>query len=363
MRHALPLLALLACEPPLDAADGQAPPPSVGGITLTVPPLYIGESVDVTVDNAYPGESVYLLASPNGLGAGPCLAFLGGACLGVANPVKLLATTNADSAGVGTFSFVVPGPPGTSYGVQAVVIHGLNGEDTVLSFAQDVTMVERDDDGDGVPNAQDPCPDDALDDSDGDGSCDSDDPCPDDPTDTCNLVSGKRVFATANRYDGAFGGVFGADAVCQSDAAAAGLSGTYRAWISDASSGPANRFVRSNSEPYVLVDGTVVANNWADLTDGTIQAPIDLDEYGNAVTYSFTYSFTRTDGTPGLFGNAAEDCYGEDCHCRGWTTTATQGNPIPGSVVSRVGFTDDDWTDYSFLNACGGSYGLYCFEQ
>ena len=44
---------------------------------------------------------------------------------------------------------------------------------------------EQDDDGDGVINCLDPCPQDAGDDTDGDGLCDSDDPCPEDaPDDT-----------------------------------------------------------------------------------------------------------------------------------------------------------------------------------
>ncbi len=176
---------------------------------------------------------------------------------------------------------------------------------------------------------------------------------------------GKLVFVTSTRQNGALGGVTGADSVCQTRANAAGLSGTFKAWISGGSysSSPASRFTRSTTLPYVRVDGAVVANDWNDLTDGTIQNPINIDEFGNLQTYSFAWSFTRVDGSEGLFGSSSEDCYGGDCHCNNWTITATQGSPTPGSAVSQLNQTNDDWTDYSFGNFCGSQYGLKCFEQ
>jgi hypothetical protein len=177
-------------------------------------------------------------------------------------------------------------------------------------------------------------------------------------------VSGKVVFVGSQAHSGNFGGITGADAYCQGLANGAGLPGTFRAWISAGTyaSSPASRFAKA-SVPYVLVDGTVIANNWADLTDGTIQHVINLDENGAQTTKSMVYSFTRVDGSQGLFGSASEDCYGGDCHCNGWTITATGGSPTPGSAVGQTSKTNDDWTDYSFGNFCGGSYPLYCFQQ
>ena len=177
---------------------------------------------------------------------------------------------------------------------------------------------------------------------------------------------GKTVFVTSTTGSGSLGGVTGADAVCQARATAAGLSGTYKAWLSAGtySSSPASRFTRSLSQPYVRTDGVQIAANWAALTDGAIDAPINVNEFGATQTSpSMVYSFTMTDGSNGLFGSSSEDCYGGDCHCSGWTSTATQGNPIPGSAVAQVSQTNDDWTDYSFGNFCGGSYGFYCFQQ
>jgi len=177
---------------------------------------------------------------------------------------------------------------------------------------------------------------------------------------------GKLVFVTSTLQNGALGGVTGADAVCQARANAANLGGTFKAWISGSSysSSPASRFTKSTTLPYVRTDGVVVANNWADLTDGTIQNPINVDETGTLQSSpSFAWSFTRVDGSQGLFGSTSEDCYGGDCHCSNWTSTATQGSPTPGSAVSQVNATNDDWTDYSFGNFCGSGYRLKCFQQ
>ena len=112
-------------------------------------------------------------------------------------------------------------------------------------------------------------------------------------------ITHKNVFVTSQSHNGDFGGLTGADAFCQNLALTAGLSGTYKAWLSDTTGSPATRFAPA-SVPYRLIDGTTIANDWNDLTDGTIQTPINLDEYGNAVSSSMVF-FTMTDGTAGLF--------------------------------------------------------------
>jgi hypothetical protein len=178
------------------------------------------------------------------------------------------------------------------------------------------------------------------------------------------VTTGTRVFVTSVGHDGDFGGITGADAHCQTRANAAGLGGTWLAWLSGASvsSSPSVRFNHS-ADAYVRLDGAVVADDWADLTDGAIANAINVDEFGATQTTGQIFSFTRIDGTPGLFGSATSDCYGGDCHCNNWTTNAGQGTPTPGSAVARRGFTDDDWTDYSFGNFCNLVARLYCFEQ
>jgi hypothetical protein len=73
-----------------------------------------------------------------------------------------------------------------------------------------------------------------------------------------------------------------AGAKCQARADAVGLDCTYKAWLSTVDDSPKTRFVHAPG-PYRLVDGTKIADDWADLTDGTLRQAIDLDEAGNRV--------------------------------------------------------------------------------
>ncbi|MCB1058064.1 MAG: hypothetical protein KDD11_21405, partial [Acidobacteria bacterium] len=58
------------------------------------------------------------------------------------------------------------------------------------------------------------------------------------------------VFVTSVGHDGNFGGLAGADAFCQSLADAVSLGGTFKAWLSDSTTSPADRFAH-RSESYV----------------------------------------------------------------------------------------------------------------
>ena len=227
---------------------------------------------------------------------------------------------------------------------------------------------------------------------DDDSAGDDDDSAPGDdddsvPASQCesgpNPPLGKLVFLSSGQPDGNLGGVAGADAYCQSLAQGAGLPGTFMAWLSGSTyaSSPAGRFVRSNDLPYVRIDGVVVAQDWTDLTDGSIACPIDRDETGQQVFASGSnvatvLSNTLVDGSPGLTnaqGTALSTCYGTtSCHCYDWTSSDSFSADPPASAVGSVfGWTlvgttqlPSDWTDYSFLNGCGlNSSSLYCFEQ
>jgi hypothetical protein len=74
----------------------------------------------------------------------------------------------------------------------------------------------------------------------------------------------KIVFATSQGFTGNLGGLAGADAICQAEANAAGLPGTYKAFLSDNNTSAADRLNQS-SLPYELVNGTPIAADWADI--------------------------------------------------------------------------------------------------
>ena len=171
-------------------------------------------------------------------------------------------------------------------------------------------------------------------------------------TATCSAeckVKGLRVFVTSTTYNGNLGGLSGADAKCQERATAANLPGTYMAWISDAVDGPAARFM-TKTGPYILVNGTKVADDWADLTDGTLDAAINRTETNvTPMNPIQVWTNTNIDGTPSS----------TDKHCVDW------GNSMGGSNKGDFGertVTDSNWTKKGNA-ACNSVYRLYCFQQ
>ncbi len=160
----------------------------------------------------------------------------------------------------------------------------------------------------------------------------------------------KTVFATSTAQNGNLGGMTGADALCQSLANAASLEGTYLAWLSDSTGSPITRFTQA-TVPYVRVDGTVIADDWADLTDGDIQAPINIDETG-AIVSGNAWSNTDPDGSKTA----------KDISCADWTRTFfVPGAPETGFVGNTIQ-TNGTWT-LDVIGLCPGAARLYCFEQ
>jgi len=160
------------------------------------------------------------------------------------------------------------------------------------------------------------------------------------------------VFVTDGSYPGgSLGGLDGADAICQTEATEAGLSGIYRAWLSDSVEGPDTRFLQSTIK-YVLVDGTLVAGDWADLTDGNLLSPINVTGTGLPVSYAFfPWTNTLQSGEP----NNAEEAPVFDC-CDDWTSYATAGR------IGNVDLTNWEWTEFSAMS-CGEAMPLFCFQQ
>jgi len=150
----------------------------------------------------------------------------------------------------------------------------------------------------------------------------------------------KIVFVTANTYEGNLGGVAGGNAKCQKEASAAGLPGTYSAWLSDSlGNSPATNFTQSNT-PYVTPDPSLthVAENWAGLISGTLEAPIVFFANGSTAEHDSVYVWTGTnvDGTP----------YGSNC------TNWTDGVITDTGIVGWTNSSGNGWTEFSVI-ACG----------
>jgi hypothetical protein len=157
------------------------------------------------------------------------------------------------------------------------------------------------------------------------------------------------VFITSLRYTGDLGGRAGADVKCNTLAQAANLPGTYRAWLSDASTSPATNFTQSPN-PYRLVNGVQVAANWLDLVDGNLSAPINVTENGGTVSEP-VWTNTRPNGIPANVTTPTSSC-------NGWTTSSGSFPGHGGQSPAPSG----SWTDSSLFN-CAMPARLYCFQQ
>ncbi|AKV02696.1 surface antigen protein [Labilithrix luteola] len=175
-----------------------------------------------------------------------------------------------------------------------------------------------------------------------------------DVTATVTCRQNRVVFTTSTVYDGKLGGLDGADAKCQARATAANLPGTFRAWLSDATGSPSTRFNKS-TVPYVLIDGTVVADSYAALTTAPLKHALDLTEIGGVVVTEpqfgrqVVWSTTRENGT----------VYWDEYSCVHWTSNAeTDASQVGSPIVTDTGWSAS-WTG----QPCSRSAPLYCFEQ
>jgi cysteine-rich repeat protein len=176
-------------------------------------------------------------------------------------------------------------------------------------------------------------------------------------TTTCEYTDGfKVVFVTSQGHSANFGGLGGADATCQALADAASLPGTYVAWLSDATTSPASRFTQA-SAPYILRDGTRVADNWADLIDGTLEHAIDLTEQlGAPPEFVSTCSGVAV---PSVWTNTVHSgaSQGPSTNCEGWTSTT--GTTYSGLADAL----DSTWSNACADLPCSAYANLYCFQQ
>lgn len=179
---------------------------------------------------------------------------------------------------------------------------------------------------------------------------------------TC--VELRRVFVTSTLYNGNLGGLDGADAKCQARADAAGLTGTFRAWLSDSTGSPSTRFEKS-LVAYALVDNTKIANDWEDLVDGTILHKIHLDEFGQPAPTGNTSCAGGGQRTAWSATSSSGKLLQSDRSCEDWSSSDAKGAAwgLIDAVVNPP--TQEYWTSScsSAGTACYLSSPLYCFEQ
>jgi hypothetical protein len=165
---------------------------------------------------------------------------------------------------------------------------------------------------------------------------------------------GKRVFVTSQMYNadlqsinGAATGADSADGICNNAAAAVGLSGTWRAWISDSTVNAIDRI--SGTGPWYRLDGVMVFLNHANLSTQPL-ARINVTETGDAISFPPTLTTVWT-------GTASGGRYtSTTIACSGWSDLLGKG------TVGDASYSDTQWTIMDRLD-CDLLGRLYCFEM
>jgi hypothetical protein len=176
-------------------------------------------------------------------------------------------------------------------------------------------------------------------------------------TATLGWSPGNLVFVTSAAGNGdlsgwpqagAATGLAAGDAICRNLATAAHLPdpGSFVAWLSTPSVDARDR-VTANG-PFRRLDAYIVANDEADLLDGSLDTTIHVNEAGVALY-----------GAPQILTGTLDDGTASGLDCAGWTV----GDSSEDSTYGRPNLAGlPDWTDWT-SNSCTGSYRLYCFSN
>jgi hypothetical protein len=166
-------------------------------------------------------------------------------------------------------------------------------------------------------------------------------------------VTGKKAFVTSingggnlSAWPGAAGqsGLRAGDAICATRAAAAGLSGTFKAWLADSTTSAVSRF--TGEGPWVRLDGVLVASSKLELTSGRLRATLGVDELEQYV------------GHQGAYTGASPSGAASPPNCSDWSDDSFSADGVVGTVATAGGA----WTWFS-PSTCAGRARLYCFEQ
>jgi hypothetical protein len=166
------------------------------------------------------------------------------------------------------------------------------------------------------------------------------------------------VFTTRATFDGNLGGLAGADAKCNAAAAAVGLPGTYKAWLGS-SAGPAGDRMIHSSYPYRAsaiglggAFGILIANNWSDLTDGTLANSLSSDESGIPLNSGNLSAWTAM--------NTDFTYFGSNCTVSG--QTADWAGRVGNTRTGAINATNSTWQSAS-SQFCSNISHLYCVQQ
>jgi hypothetical protein len=140
--------------------------------------------------------------------------------------------------------------------------------------------------------------------------------------------AGKKAFRTTGSFQ-TDTGLAGADALCATEAAGAGLPGTFLALLATSEASAASRFAELDGATWVRIDGVRLNRPGESLFDpGTLVAPLNLDSSG-------AYGDINT--TIGAVG--ARDLATPDTNCGDWQAGINEGTFFGNSNSSLLA----DW--------------------
>lgn len=141
-------------------------------------------------------------------------------------------------------------------------------------------------------------------------------------------------------------GIAAADAICQARAAGGGLAdpSSFNAWISDSTTNAIDRF--EDLGPRVRPDGVRIADSMADLSDGKLDAALNVTELGDYVGNAAAWTSTDSNGLS--FPDS----------CADWASAADTVFGGLGSVWN----TRAQWS-LLFTGSCDRNAHLYCIAD
>jgi hypothetical protein len=160
------------------------------------------------------------------------------------------------------------------------------------------------------------------------------------------------VFVSSMAHDANLGGLGGADAFCQSLAAASGIPGTFMAILSDSTASARERLALTGR--IVRIDGEPIASSPGDLWDGTILAILNVTEMEGTVSDSNVWTGTDSDGV-------RDRALG---YCSDW---GSLGDPRGGAEAGQTDRTDTGWISLygsatMSAHSCSETSRVYCIS-
>ena len=182
------------------------------------------------------------------------------------------------------------------------------------------------------------------------------------------VAGAKLVFVTSKIFTAALGGLAGADGNCQALATAAQRNGTFKAWLSDATASPVTRFSAGCKAggPFVLVDGTVIAKDWAGLTSGSLLKPLVLTEFGTPPPTGNACQNHKTLAVwTGTLNTGEVDPSRVALSCAGWTSASAtlKASAMWGLPTQPAGWSFSNTCFLGGFAICSRGAALYCVEQ